>query len=385
VTGPLTGVRVIELAGLGPAPICGMLLADLGADVILVERMSARTDEPVRIDPLLRNRRSLCLNLKHPSAVEALLRLIGRSDMLIEGFRPGVTEKLGLGPDECLARNPRLVYGRATGWGQTGPLARAAGHDINYLALSGALQQIGAAGGRPIPPLYFVGDWGNGGMLLAFGMLAALTDARRTGKGQVVDAAITDGAIAMMGVMYAFRGTPLVRDRPGENYLAGAAPWYDTYATRDGQFVSVGPLELPFLGLLLDKLGLDRARFEKLGFPAVGDESRAQWGEMRAELERIFATRTREEWCSLLEGTDACFAPVLSMDEAPRHPQNRSRGSFVEVDGVRQHAPVPRFSRSQPDPVRAPPSAGADTHTLLELAGYSAAEIEELRADGALT
>ncbi len=383
--GPLAGVKVIELAGLGPAPICGMLLADLGAEVILVERAAAKPDEPRRIDSLLRNRRSIALNLKHPKAIETLLGLIAGAEKLIEGFRPGVMERLGLGPDACLARNPRLVYGRMTGWGQDGPLAQVAGHDINYIALSGALHQVGPPGGRPVPPLYFTGDWGNGGMLLAFGLLAALTEARQSGRGQVVDASILDGAIAMMGVLYAHLGTPFTRDGPGEHHLAGSAPWYDTYATADGKFVSIGPLEPQFFGLLLDKLGLDRARWAPLGFPAIDAAGRAQWPALRAEFARLFASRQRAHWCELLEGSDACFAPVLDMTEAPTHPQNVARGSFVTVDGVLQNVPVPRFGRTVAGPVRAPPAAGADTEAVLREAGLDGDAIDSLRAGGALS
>ncbi|MFO1427770.1 MAG: CaiB/BaiF CoA-transferase family protein [Steroidobacteraceae bacterium] len=382
--GPLAGVRVVELAGLGPAPICGMLLADLGAEVIRVERATAKQGEAPPIDPLLRNRRSIALNFKHPRGVEVLLSLVARADILIEGFRPGVTERLGIGPEPCLARNPKLVYGRMTGWGQEGPLAQAAAHDINYVALTGLLHQVGTPGGKPVPPLYFTGDFGAGGAMLAFGVLAALTEARHSGRGQVVDAAIVDGAIAMMGVLYALRHTPLVRDAPGENYLAGAAPWYDTYACSDGRYVSVGPLEPQFFGLLLDKLGLERARWAPLGFPAVDDAARARWPELRAAMATAFATRTRAEWCRELEGTDACFAPVLSMEEAPRHPHNLARGAFIEVDGVQQNAPAPRFSRTPSAPVRAPVPAGADTAAVLRDAGYDAAQIEQLRASGAL-
>ena len=383
-SGPLAGIKVIELAGLGPAPICGMLLADLGAEVILVERAAAREGEPRRVDSLLRNRRSIALNLKHPAAVETLLGLIAGADLLIEGFRPGVMERLGLGPEPCLARNARLVYGRMTGWGQDGPLAQAAAHDINYLALSGALNQMGPAGGPPVPPLYFTGDWGNGGMLLAFGLLAALTEARLSGHGQVVDAAILDGAIAMMGVMYAHLGTPFTRDGPGEHHLAGSAPWYDTYATADARFISIGPLEPQFFGLLLDALGLDRARWAPAGFPAVDAPGRARWPELRAELTRVFASQTRAHWCALLEGTDACFAPVLDMGEAPRHPHNVARGNFVQVNGISQNAPVPRFGRTAPGAIRPPPAAGADTAAVLREAGFTDADIESLRAAGAL-
>jgi alpha-methylacyl-CoA racemase len=383
--GPLAGVRVIELAGLGPAPYCGMMLADMGAEVVRVERASARPGDAPSVDPLLRNRRSIALNLKSPHAIAALLALIDGADILIEGFRPGVTERLGIGPETCLARNPKMVYGRMTGWGQTGPLAQTAAHDINYLAITGLLHQVGVPGGKPVPPLCFVGDFGSGGMMLAFGVLAALTEARHSGRGQVVDAAIVDGAVAMMGIFYALRGTELVRDAPGENYLAGSAPWYDTYACSDGQYVSIGPLEPQFFGLLLEKLGLDRQRWAPLGFPAVGDDARRQWPELRAAIAAAFASRTRAEWCAVLEGTDACFAPVLSMADAPRHPHNVARGAFIDVDGVQQNAPAPRFSRTTPGPVRGAPLAGADTVTVLRDAGYTEDQIESLRAAGALS
>lgn len=381
--GPLNGVRVIEMAGMGPVLLGGMLLADLGADVILVDRSHGMTDTR-RIDPLYRNRRGIVLDLKSAAGVEVLLGLIEKADVLIEGFRPGVMERLGIGPDPCLARNPRLVYGRMTGWGQDGPLAQSAAHDINYLALTGLLHQVGPPGGKPVPPLYFAGDFGAGGAMLAFGVLAALTAARASGRGQVVDTAIVDGAVAMMGVLYALRDTPLVRDGTGENYLAGAAPWYDTYATRDGRYVSVGPLEPQFFGLLLERLGLDRARWAPLGFPAVDDAARREWPALRAAMAAAFASRTRAEWCELLEGSDACFAPVLSMDEAPRHPHNLARGCFIEVAGIRQHAPAPRFSGTPAGPVRSPPLAGADTDAVMREAGWSDADIAALRSAGTL-
>jgi alpha-methylacyl-CoA racemase len=381
--GPLSGIRILELTGLGPAPIGCTMLADLGAEVIRIERASARPGDAPPIDPLARNRRSIALNFKVPRAVEVFLDLVARADVLVEGFRPGVMERLGIGPEPCLERNPKLVYARMTGWGQNGPLAQSAAHDINYIALTGLLHQIGSPGGKPVPPAYFVGDFGSGGMLLALGILSALLEARQSGKGQVVDAAIVDGAIAMMGVYYGLRGTPLVRDGTGENYLV-SAPWYDTYQTQDGKYVSVGPLEPQFFKLLLEKLGLDPVRWAPLGFPAVDDEARRKWPELRAAIAKAFASRTREEWCRVLEGTDACFAPVLSMAEAPKHPHNVARGSFIEIDGVLQHAPAPRFSRTTPDAVRAPSPAGSDTDAVLRAAGYSAETIAELRASGAL-
>jgi alpha-methylacyl-CoA racemase len=383
-TGPLTALRVIELAGIGPAPFCGMLLADLGADVVRIERTPANPADALPAGCLLRNRRSIALNFKHPDAVEVLLKLAGTADVLIEGYRPGVTERLGVGPDACLARNPKLVYGRMTGWGQEGPLARSAGHDINYIALSGALHMIGTAGGKPIPPLNLVGDFGGGGMLLAFGVLAGVIEAGRSGRGQVVDAAMIDGTAAMMSVFFALHAQGRVRDATGEDMLAGAAPWYDTYRTKDGRYVAIGAIEPQFFSLLLEKLGLDASRFAGTGYPAVGEEARRRWPALRAALTEAFASRTRDEWCGLLEGADACFAPVLSLGEAPDHPHHRARGTFIEVDGVPQSAPAPRFSRTPAGDVRPAASAGEHTHAVLAEAGYSTADIDRLRAAGAL-
>jgi alpha-methylacyl-CoA racemase len=385
--GPLSGVRVIELAGIGPAPYGAMLLADLGAEIVRVERASATPGEPSPTDSLLRNRRTIALNSKNPQAVEIVLRLVEKADVLIEGFRPGVTERLGLGPDTCLARNPRLVYGRMTGWGQQGPLAKVAGHDINYISLTGALHQIGPQGGKPVPPLNLVGDMGGGGMLLAFGLLAALIEARQSGTGQVVDAAMIDGAISMMGVFFAARAASpdRWRDETGNNTLTGAAPWYDTYRTKDGRYVAVGAIEPQFYALLLEKIGLDPKRWAPLGFPAQDEATRRAWPELRAAMAAAFASRTRDEWCSLLEGTDACYSPVLSMDEAVRHPHNVAREAFITVDGLVQNAPAPRFSRTPAAPVRGPRPAGADTEAVLREAGYSSDEIAQLRSAGALT
>jgi alpha-methylacyl-CoA racemase len=382
--GPLKGLKVIELAGIGPAPFCAMMLADLGAEVVRIERAAAGAETPDPIDPLLRNRRSIAINFKNAAAAEVLLKLIGSADVLIEGFRPGVTERLGVGPAECLARNPRLVYGRMTGWGQDGPLAKAAGHDINYIALAGALNMIGPRGGKPVPPLNLIGDFGGGGMMLAFGVLAAVHEARTSGKGQVVDAAMVDGVAAMMGIFFAMNTQGAVRDTTGEDMLGGGAPWYDTYITRDNRTVAVAAIEPQFYRLLLEKLGLDVERFIHLGYPNIGDEARREWPELRAAIAAAFASRTRDEWCRLLEGTDACFAPVLTLEEAPRHPHNAARGTFIEVDGVPQNAPAPRFSRTAADPVRPPHRAGADTDEVLAQAGYSAADIAHLRGCGAL-
>jgi alpha-methylacyl-CoA racemase len=381
--GPLAGVKVIEIAGIGPSPFCAMMLADLGAQVVRVERGSAAPNEPPVKDPLLRNRRSIAVDLKNPAAIDAMLELIARADILIEGYRPGVLERLGLGPEPCLQRNPKLVYGRMTGWGQDGPLASAAGHDINYIALAGALHLIGPPGGKPVPPLNLVGDFGGGGMLLAFGVLAALVEARQSGRGQVVDAAMVDGSAALLAMFFGLRARGMFHDATGENFLAGAAPYYDTYRTKDDKYVAIGALEPQFFALLLDKLGLDKQRFARSGFPRVNVPAQ-EWAELRAAIEAAVAARTREELCQLLEGTDACFAPVLSLEEAARHPHNVARGTFVNIDGVEQNAPAPRFSRTQVAPVQAPRRAGEDTDAVLSEAGFSPQQIAKLRASGAL-
>ena len=365
--GPLKGLKVIELAGIGPAPFCAMMLADMGAEVIRVDRASAKPGDPEPVDCLLRNRRSIALNLKSPAGTEALLHLIDGADALIEGFRPGVAERLGVGPDVCLARNPKLVYGRMTGWGQTGPLANAAGHDINYIAITGALHLIGERGGKPVPPLNLVGDFGGGGMMLLAGLLAALLEASRTGKGQVIDAAMVDGTVALLGFFYATRAAAPFYDATGEELLAGAAPYYGTYETKDGKYVAVGAIEPQFYALLLEKLGVD-AKHLRAGFPA----DREHWPEAEAAIAKAIRTRTRDEWAAIMEGSDACFAPVLSLTEAARHPHNLARGLFIDVNGVQQNAPAPRFSRTQNAPVQAPHRAGADTDSVLRDAGFGA-------------
>lgn len=384
MSGPLSGLKVIELAGIGPAPFCAMMLADMGAEVIRVERTQSHNDSAPR-DPLLRSRRSIALNLKHPDGVAIALKLIEKADVLVEGFRPGVAERLGLGPEPCLERNPRLVFGRVTGWGQDGPLATAAGHDINYISLTGALHLIGPAGGKPTPPLNLIGDFGGGGMLLLSGVLAALFESQKSGKGQVVDAAMVDGTVALMGMMFGLRAGSYFRDATGENLFAGGVPFYDSYETQDGKYISLGPLEPQFYALLLDALGIEDAKFQGLGIASVQQpEAQARWPALREELTRVFKTRTREAWCRLLEGTDACFAPVLSMEEAMHHPHNVARRTFIDVGGVVQNAPAPRFSRTagaMPTPGRLP---GADTESVLHDAGLPMAEIEKLRAAGAL-
>lgn len=380
--GPLAGLRVIEVAGMGPGPFCGMMLGDMGAEIIRIDRPGT-SEAQQQVDPLCRNRRSVVLDLKSPQGVAVLLRLVERADALYEGFRPGVAERLGFGPEACLGRNARLVYGRVTGWGQDGPLANVAGHDINYIALAGALVGIGRPGDKPAIPLNLVGDFGGGGMLLAFGMVCALLEAQRSGKGQVIDAAMIDGTNALMATFHGFRALGLYDDRPGTHFLGGAAHFYDTYETRDGKYVSIGSLEPKFYELLIEKAGLDRARFAACGFSLEpGAMQPEQWPALKAELAAVFRSRTRAEWCELLEGSDACFAPVLTGAEASRHPHHQARRSFVEVGGVLQHAPAPRFSRTPAADPAPPPRPGADTDQVLGEAQFSAAEIAALRKAG---
>ncbi|MHA6288555.1 CaiB/BaiF CoA transferase family protein [Maricaulis sp. CAU 1757] len=353
--GPLKGVKVLEFVGLGPAPFCAMMLSDMGADVVRIDRPGAAGLGPAEI--LGRGRRSVCLDLKQADEIELGKKLIGQADILLEGYRPGVMERLGLGPDVALAANPALVYGRMTGWGQHGPLAHAAGHDINYIALSGALGAIGDRE-RPAVPLNLVGDFGGGAMYLAFGVLAALHHAKASGEGQVVDAAIVDGATSLMASQYQLAALGLWSPKRGRNLLDGAAHFYTTYECRDGKHVSVGPLEPEFHALLCEKIGVSVA-----DYPA--DWSGANWNEAKAAFAEIFRQRTRDEWCELLEGTDACFAPVLDYLEAAEHPHIRERGCQVERDGVRQPAPAPRFSRT-PGAIQATSAPGADRDAVLE-------------------
>lgn len=359
-----------------------MMLADMGAEVVRVERSRASSAPP---DPLTRSRRSIALDLKRPAAVEALLRMAEGADALFEGFRPGVAERLGIGPEVCLERNSRLVYGRMTGWGQDGPLAQAAGHDINYIALAGALAAIGRRGERPVPPLNLVGDFGGGGMLLAFGMVCALLDAARSGKGQVVDAAMVDGSAALMAMFFGFRAMGIFDGETGTSFLGGAAHFYNTYETKDGRHVAIGSIEPQFYALLIEKAGLDPERFAAHGFGGgLTPEAREHWDGLRAELAEVFRAKTRDEWCEIMEGTDVCFAPVLTLDEAAGHPHIRARETMIEVDGVLQNAPAPRFSRSSPDRPAPPRPAGADTAAVLAEFGFSDDEIARLQGKGAL-
>ena len=378
--GPLTGIRVIEIAGIGPGPFCAMMLADMGADVIRVDRASAvRGGDPDRppLDLLNRGRRSIGVDLKSPEGAEAVLALAAGADALLEGFRPGVAERLGIGPDDCLARNPSLVYGRMTGWGQEGPYASAAGHDLNYIALAGALHGIGREGEAPVPPLNLVGDFGGGGMYLAFGMACALLEARSSGRGQVVDAAMVDGAASLMTAFFGMAHSGFWHDERGTNMLDTGAHFYNVYETADGRYISLGPIEPQFYAELRELLGLHAAEWD-------AQTDRSRWPELKAELAAVVAQRTRDEWCELLEGTDTCFAPVLSLAEAPGHAHNRERGTFAEVAGVVQPGPAPRFSRTPGAIRRPPPHAGQHTDEILSEMGLDAEVVASLRASGAV-
>ncbi len=374
--GPLDGVRVIELASLAPAPFGCMILSDLGADVLRVERpASCRPGGPAPVDPLARGRRSVGLNLKEPAGVDLLLRLAESADVLVEGFRPGVAERLGFGPDVCAERNPALIFARMTGWGQDGPLAHTAGHDIDYIAVSGALYPIGRAGERPVPPLNLIGDFGGGGMLLAIGVLAALVERQRSGRGQVVDAAMVDGSALLTSFIHGLRASGSWRDERGVNLLDGGAPFYDTYQTADGRFVAVGALEPQFYAALLAGLGLAGA-----DLPAQLDVS--GWPVLRERFTEIFAGRTRDEWIAVFDGTDACVAPVLSPDEVAQYPHNLARGVFAEIGGVLQPGPAPRFGRSLAARPAPPARPGADTDDVLGGLGLRAEQIADLRESG---
>jgi alpha-methylacyl-CoA racemase len=375
--GPLQGIRVVELQGIGPGPFCGMMLADMGAELIRIDR-AASAGRPAGKDILARGRQSVAVDLKNPEGVETVLRLVETADVLIEGFRPGVMERLGLGPEVCLARNERLVYGRMTGWGQHGTMAHAAGHDINYISLSGALHAIGEAGGKPVPPLNLVGDFGGGGMLLAFGIAAALVERATSGKGQVVDAAMTDGSALLMNGLFPGMQTGQWSPERGTNMLDGGAHFYGSYETSDGKYVSIGSIEPQFYALLLEKTGL-------ADDPALAKQmARADWPALKEKLTAVFKTRTRDEWDAIMLGSDVCYAPILSFAEAVEHPHNQARRTFVEVDGLKQAAPAPRFSRTAPE-VPAPAAApGQHTRDVLSAAGFSAAEIDALLAAGAV-
>ena len=378
--GPLHGLRVVELASIGPGPMCAMLLADLGADVVRIDRLEpSGLGVPMkpRFDVNGRSRRSAALDLKSAAGVDAALRIIDRADVLIEGFRPGVAERLGLGPADCQARNPRLVYGRMTGFGQTGPLAHAAGHDLNYIALTGALDAIGPAGGAPVPPLNLVGDYGGGALYLAFGLMSALFERQTSGRGQVVDAAMVDGAASLMSMFHGLRAAGGWPGPRGGNLLDGGAPFYGVYETADGKHVSIGSLEPKFYAEMVRRLGLDE-KFLRL----QGDAS--QWPALREAIAAAVRTRTRDEWSALLEGADVCFAPVLNLAEVHLHPHAVARGTYVEVAGVVQPGPAPRFDRSVPDRPRPAPEIGAHTAEVLAECGFTAEDLSGLKAAGVI-
>ena len=378
--GALDGVRVIELAGIGPGPFCGMMLADMGAEVIRVDRASEVTggdpEQPPR-DVLARGRRSIGVDLKHPEGRETVLRLVESADLFFEGFRPGVAERLGVGPGDCLGRNPALVYGRMTGWGQDGPYASAAGHDINYIALAGVLAHIGRGHTGPVPPLNLVGDFGGGGMYLAFGMVCALVEARNSGRGQVVDAAMVDGAASLMSAFFGMMSSGFHQPQRGVNLLDTGAHFYDVYQCSDGEWIALGAIEPQFYAEMLERLGLDPDEF-------ATQYDRAQWPTLSEKVAQVVATRTRDQWDSALAGTDVCYAPVLSAFEAVEHPHNVARSTFVDVAGVVQPSPAPRFSRT-PGEIRRPPShAGQHTDEILAEAGFDADAVVALRTTGAI-
>ncbi len=378
--GPLAGVKVVELAGIGPGPFCAMMLADMGADVVRVERASnvpADMPEGSPPDVASRGKKSIGVDLKNPDGVETVLRLIEGSDILLEGFRPGVTERMGLGPDVCLQRNPALVYGRMTGWGQDGPYALAAGHDINYIALSGVLSMIGRKGEGPVPPLNLVGDFGGGGMLLAFGVVSALVSARASGQGQVVDAAMVDGAAVLAAMFSSMTATGMWKEERGSNMLDTGSHFYDVYECADGEYVSIGSIEPQFYSILLEKLELDPAELPR-------QHDRDEWPALKVKVAGIFKTKTRDEWCDIMEHTDICFAPVLKWSEAPKHPHNQARSTFIDIDGITQPAPAPRFSATPTAVPAPPPHPGQNTDDTLADFGFSADEIQSLRGAGAI-
>ena len=379
--GPLSGIKIIEIAGIGPGPFAAMLLSDMGAEVLRVDRSQAvRGGDPSKppVDVLNRGRRSIGVDLKNPDGVQTVLKLVESADALIEGFRPGVAERLGIGPEDCAARNPKLVYGRMTGWGQEGPMAHAAGHDINYIALAGALEPIGRAGQPPLPPLNLVGDFGGGGMFLAFGVVCAILEAQRSGEGQVVDAAMVDGAATLMAMFHGFTAMGMWTDQRGTNLLDTGAHFYEVYETSDGKYVSIGSIEPQFYAELLRLTGLsDDPEF-------AGQHNRGNWPKLKERLGEVFRSKTRDEWTAIMEGTDVCFAPVLSIKEAPQHPHMAARKTFLDVNGLTQPAPAPRFSRTPGEIARPAAHPGQHTDEALAEWGFGADEIAKLRETGAV-
>ena len=379
--GPLQGYKIIEIGAIGPGPFCAMMLADMGAEILRLDRLvpaELGLKREARHATLNRGRRSAAIDLKAPGAVEMVLRLLRQADGLIEGFRPGVMERLGLGPDVCLAANPKLVYGRITGFGQDGPLAQTVGHDINYLAFSGALHGIGRKDAPPSPPLNLLADMGGGGMYLAFGIVCALLEASRSQKGQVVDVSMVEGVMSLMTSVFGMRAAGLLHDKRGENYYDSGAPWYDSYETADGKFVAVGAIESRFYAKLVSLLGIDDGTLPR-------QHDRKDWPELRTRMAAAFRRKTRDEWVALTENEEVCVAPVLTPDEAARHPHAQARGAFVEIAGVTQPAPVPRFSRTRGEAGAAPSEPGADTGPALEAWGFSGEEVASLRAVGVVS
>jgi len=384
VSGPLAGVKVIEVAGLGGAPYACMMLADMGAEVIRVDRLGGDKDTPTT-SPLLRSRQSIALNLKQPAGRDVLLALVCGADVLIEAFRPGVAERLGMGPEPCMARNQRLVYGRLTGWGQTGPLAPMAGHDLNYISLSGVLHQIGPTGQCPVVPLNVIGDFGGGGLLLAYGIACALFEARQSGRGQIVDAAMLDGALSFMAMFFGYKAADQFNDRTGGHLLGGGAHYYNVYETQDGKSLAVAPIEPQFYVPFLGKLGLTDDTWLSAGYPAHDRATIEEvWPELKARLANIFRSRPRDYWCDLFRDSDVCVTPVLTLQEAADHPHNQARRAVIEVGGVVQNAPAPRFSRTPSGTPRAPRRAGADTDAILARWLVDETLVARARDEGAL-
>ena len=377
--GPLAGIRILEMKGIGPGPYAGMLLADMGAEVVVVERSSKQQGiaMPSSLDPNSRGKKSIALDLKHPGGLGTLLTLVESADVLFEGYRPGVAERLGFGPEVCLQRNPALVYGRMTGWGQTGPLAQAAGHDINYIALTGSLAAIGGPD-RPIVPLNLIGDYAGGSLFLVMGILAALIEVQKSGRGQVIDAAMTDGSASLMTMFHGLAHLGAWKNQRGANMLDGGAHYYDVYETSDGKFVSIGSIEPRFYALLIEKAGLDPDVFKE-------QHNNKKWPELKRKLSDLFKTKTRDQWCQIMQGTDICFAPVLDYTEAAEHPHNRARGTFINIDGVTQPAPAPRFSRTECETPSTPHAEGSDTDAILGDWGFDPELIDSLRRSGALS
>jgi alpha-methylacyl-CoA racemase len=375
--GPLQGFKIIELAGIGPGPFCGMMLADMGAEVIRVDRPGGNPSAAGGHDILFRSRKSIAVNLKSPAGVETILKLCEQADAVFEGYRPGVAERLGVGPESCMARNEKLVYGRMTGWGQDGPLATSAGHDINYISISGALHAVGRAGEKPVPPLNLFGDFGGGGMMLAFGLVCALLETQKSGKGQVIDCSMHEGSAALMAMFYGMQANGLFSDNRGTHMLDSGAHFYDVYETKDGKFISIGSIEPQFYDLLKQKAQLPADDFDVQMNPAL-------WPQQKQKLEAVFKAKTRDEWCEIMEGSDVCFAPVLGLGDAPDHPHNVARGSFVEVGGVKQHAPTPRFSRTPSATPQAMQTPGTHTRETLLRFGFNDAEVDALIEQGAV-